>query len=69
MRVSQGAIYPALIRLVQQGLIKAVWGLSMTNRRVKFYDLTPAGKRQLRVEAAKWQKAARLVARFMETAS
>lgn len=66
MRLSQGAIYPALIRLQQQGLISTEWGLSETTRKVKFYALTDAGTRQLRVEAEKWEKAAALVARFME---
>jgi PadR family transcriptional regulator PadR len=65
MRLSQGAVYPALIRLVQQGLIKAAWGVSDTNRKVKFYGLTPAGSRQLQVEAAKWKKATRLIAKFV----
>jgi transcriptional regulator len=66
MRLSQGAIYPALIRLQQQGLITTEWGLSDTRRKVKFYALTENGTRQLRVEAEKWEKAAALVARFME---
>jgi PadR family transcriptional regulator PadR len=66
MRLSQGAIYPALIRLEQQGLISTTWGLSETTRRVKVYALTAAGTRQLEVEAEKWSKAAALVARVME---
>ena len=48
MRLSQGSIYPALIRLEQQGWITTKWGLSETNRKVKFYSLTRAGARQLR---------------------
>ena|SRR5579864_2491257 len=67
MRLSQGAVYPALVRLVQQGLIAAEWGQSNTNRRVKFYAITPAGKRQLGAESDKWRRAALLVAKFMET--
>lgn len=66
VRLSQGAIYPALIRLEQQGLIRTRWGVSETNRKVKFYALTVAGTRQLQVETEKWEKAAALVARVME---
>ena len=63
MRISQGLIYPALIRLEQQGLISTTWGLSETNRKVKFYALTEAGTKQLQVEVEKWERAAALVAR------
>ena len=66
LRLSQGSIYPALIRLEQQGWIATQWGISETNRKVKFYALTPAGKKQLRVEVANWEKATALVARFLE---
>ena len=66
MRISQGSIYPALIRLEQQGLISTTWGLSETNRKVKFYALTEAGTKQLQVEVEKWERAAALVARVME---
>src|SRR5262245_35067837 len=66
VRLSQGSIYPALIRLEQQGLIGTSWGVSETNRKVKIYALTPAGTAQLKVEAEKWAKATALVARFME---
>ena len=65
MRLSQGSIYPALIRLEQQGWIAARWGLSETNRRVKFYSLTRAGARQLEREVAQWQQATALVARVL----
>ena len=50
MRLSQGSVYPALIRLEQAGWIRTEWGVSETNRKVKFYALTKAGARQLRVE-------------------
>jgi PadR family transcriptional regulator PadR len=66
MHLSQGSIYPALIRLEQAGLIRAAWGISETNRKVKFYSLTKAGAKQLRVEVANWEKATALVARFLE---
>ncbi|MGH9307894.1 MAG: PadR family transcriptional regulator [Vicinamibacterales bacterium] len=66
LHMSQGSIYPALIRLEQQGWIKTQWGVSETNRKVKFYSLTAAGTRQLRVEVANWERATALVARFLE---
>ena len=66
MRLSQGSIYPALVRLEQQGWIAARWGVSETNRRVKVYQLTRAGQKQLRSEAAKWERATAVVARFLE---
>jgi transcriptional regulator len=69
VRLSQGSIYPALIRLEQQGLIDTTWGLSETNRKVKVYALTKAGRKQLRVEVEKWEQATALVARFMEAKS
>lgn len=65
MRLSQGTIYPALIRLEQRGWIAATWGVSETNRRVKVYALTPAGANQLRAEVASWEQSAALVARVL----
>ena len=69
LRLSQGSIYPALIRLEQQGWIRTQWGVSETNRKVKFYSLTAAGTRQLRVEVANWERATALVNRFLEAKS
>lgn len=69
MRLSQGSVYPALIRLEQAGWIRTDWGVSETNRKVKFYALTKAGARQLRVEVENWEKATALVARFLEAKS
>ena len=56
MRLSQGSIYPALIRLEQRGWIKTKWGVSETNRKVKFYSLTRTGAMQLQVEVASWEQ-------------
>ncbi|HTP68526.1 MAG TPA: PadR family transcriptional regulator [Dongiaceae bacterium] len=56
--VEQGALYPALFRLVRQGLLKASWGTSENNRRAKFYELTAAGKKRLRQEQEDWQRLA-----------
>jgi transcriptional regulator len=65
VRLSQGSVYPALIRLEQQGWIRTKWGVSETGRRVKVYELTRAGSRQVPVEMANWEKATALVARFL----
>jgi transcriptional regulator len=66
LHLSQGSIYPALIRLEQQGWIRTEWGISETNRRVKFYALTRAGARQLVTEIERWHRATALVAKFLE---
>src|ERR1700741_1608194 len=54
--VEQGALYPALFRLVRQGYLKATWGVSDNNRRAKFYELTSAGRKRLRAEADGWNR-------------
>jgi transcriptional regulator len=69
IRLSQGAVYPALIRLEQQGWIGTEWGMSETKRRVKVYSLTKAGAAQLQVEVRRWRDATALVARFLEAES
>lgn len=56
LQVNQGALYPALHRLEQQGWIKAKWGESENNRRAKYYDLTRAGKKYLQSEHANWER-------------
>lgn len=54
--IEQGALYPALFRLVRQGLLKPSWGTSDNNRRAKFYELTSAGRKRLRQEANDWNR-------------
>ena len=54
--VEQGALYPALFRLEQQGLLATKWGVSDNNRRAKYYRLTSAGRRRLRAETASWNR-------------
>jgi len=56
--VEQGALYPALFRLVRQGVLKASWGTSENNRRAKFYELTASGRKRLRDEEAGWNRLA-----------
>lgn len=60
--IEQGALYPALFRLVRQGLLKASWGTSENNRRAKFYELTPAGHKRLRAEMDGWNRLAGAIA-------
>ncbi len=56
--IEQGALYPALFRLVRQGLLKAAWGTSDNNRRAKFYELTAAGRKRFREETEDWNRLA-----------
>ena len=60
--IEQGALYPALFRLVHQGLLKATWGTSENNRRAKFYELTSLGRKRLREETAGWNRLAAAIA-------
>lgn len=66
LRLSQGSIYPALIRIEQQGWIRTAWGVSETKRKVKLYSLTPAGRRRLKIEIESWEKTTAMVARFLD---
>ena len=65
--VEQGALYPALFRLVRQGLLKASWGTSDNNRRAKFYELTAAGRKRLRQQADGWNRLAAAIASALNT--
>lgn len=56
LQVNQGALYPALHRLEQQGWIEAEWGESENNRRAKYYSLTKSGKKYLQSERANWER-------------
>jgi transcriptional regulator len=56
LRVGQSALYPALHKLEQQGWIEAEWGPSENNRRAKYYNLTPAGRKALKTETAQWER-------------
>jgi transcriptional regulator len=60
--IEQGALYPALFRLVHQGLLTASWGTSDNNRRAKFYELTALGRKRLRQETAGWNRLAAAIA-------
>jgi PadR family transcriptional regulator PadR len=67
LQIQQGALYPALYRLEQQGLIESEWGTSDHNRRAKFYRLTPAGRARLGEEAASWNRLATAIAMALGT--
>jgi transcriptional regulator len=64
LRLNQGSLYPALLRLEQERWIAAKWGTSETGRRVKIYSITEAGRKQLASEEAEWKRASAIVARF-----
>ena len=65
LRVDTGSLYPALHRLEQQGAIKAEWGTSENNQRVRIYRLTAAGRRRLSAERSKWRQLADAIAAVM----
>jgi PadR family transcriptional regulator PadR len=66
LAMNQGTLYPALLKLEQAGWINSKWGESDTGRRVKLYALTRAGRRQLAVQQAEWERASGIVARFLK---
>jgi PadR family transcriptional regulator len=64
--LNQGTIYPALVRLEQQGWIKSEWGVSENNRRAKFFDITKSGRRQLARETDNWWRIASIMSRLLQ---
>lgn len=68
LSLNYGTLYPALLRLEQEGAISSEWGLSDNNRRAKFYSLTRAGRKQLQRETRDWQDATAILARFLSPA-
>ncbi len=65
LAVNYGTLYPALLKLEQQGYISAKWGVSDNNRRAKYYSLTRAGKKQVEKEAQQWEQTSEIIARFL----
>ena len=63
--VNYGTLYPALLKLEQEGYIKSAWGVSENNRRAKYYQLTRAGRKQLEREAREWEQTTEILARFL----
>ena len=65
LSLNYGTLYPALIKLEQEGAITSEWGVSNNKRRAKFYSLTRAGRRQLERQTRDWQQTTAIVARFL----
>ena len=66
LELNHGTVYPALVRLEQQGLITSTWGTSENNRRARFYSLTKAGSKRLAAETEDWLRTSAMMARFLE---
>src|SRR5215470_6237412 len=64
LAINYGTLYPALLKLEQEGYISSEWGVSDNNRRAKFYRLTRAGHRELARQAREWEQTAAILARF-----
>ena len=67
LSVNYGTLYPALLKLEQEGFIASEWGLSDNNRKAKYYKLTRAGRKQLEKEAREWEQTASILARFLSS--
>jgi PadR family transcriptional regulator len=65
LAVNYGTLYPALLKLEQEGYISSEWGQSDNNRKAKYYKLTRAGRKQLEKEALEWEQATAILARFL----
>jgi PadR family transcriptional regulator len=65
LAVNYGTLYPALLKLEQEGYISSEWGVSDSNRKAKYYKLTRAGKKQLERETRDWEQTTAIVARFL----
>jgi PadR family transcriptional regulator, regulatory protein PadR len=68
LSLNYGTLYPALLKLEQEGYISSEWGQSENNRKAKFYKLTRAGRKQLEREARDWEQATAILARFLTPA-
>src|ERR1700688_828355 len=65
--VNYGTLYPALLKLEQEGYVASEWGVSDNNRRAKYYRLTRAGRKQLEKEAREWEQTTTILARFLSS--
>ena len=65
LSLNYGTLYPALLKLEQEGYISSDWGVSDNNRRAKYYKLTRAGRNQLKREAREWEQTTEIIARFL----
>lgn len=65
LKLNQGTLYPALLRLEQRGWLSSKWGVSENNRKAKFYSLTRAGRKQLGEEAESWDRMSAMINRVL----
>src|SRR5579883_1556844 len=68
LQIDEGSLYPALQRLLRENLVSAEWGISSRNRRVRTYELTPAGRKRLESERAGFERLVEAIARVMRPA-
>jgi PadR family transcriptional regulator, regulatory protein PadR len=68
LRVEEGSLYPALQRILLKGWVKSEWGISETNRKVRFYRLTPAGRKQLEAELSDYDRVNHAIRSVLKTA-
>jgi len=68
LRVEEGSLYPALQRILLKGWVKSEWGTSETNRKVRFYRLTPAGRKQLEAELSDYDRVSDAIRSVLKTA-
>jgi transcriptional regulator len=67
LSVEEGSLYPALQRLLVQGWVKAEWKQSETNRRARYYSLTPAGKKELGIQVSQFEELVAAIGRVLQT--
>jgi PadR family transcriptional regulator PadR len=65
LQLNQGTLYPALLRMEQEGWIASKWGASENNRKARFYSITAAGRKRLAKEAMEWKRMSRMIERFL----
>jgi transcriptional regulator len=65
LSLNYGTLYPALLKLEQEGYVVSRWGVSENNRKAKFYELTRAGLKQVKKETAEWEQTTAILARFL----
>jgi PadR family transcriptional regulator PadR len=68
LQLNYGTLYPALLKLEQEGYVRSHWGTSHNNRRAKFYELTKAGQKQVQKAATEWEQATEILSRFLTPA-
>lgn len=68
LQLNYGTLYPALLKLEQEGYIRSEWGVSDNNRKAKFYELTKAGQKRVRKAAAEWEQTTVILSRFLTPA-